>query len=112
VTAENLDSEFPATQELNCDRSLPSRAELCGKRSSLREERDLRAAPSIAAKSRGFFYPAPPNTCGSIRQSGLSRGQSGHRYPRRRATHVIEADAVEEHNRGGVAPVFPADAEL
>src|SRR5690606_19467759 len=45
-------------------------------------------------------------------QGGLGGGEAGDRHARGRAAHVVEADLVEELDRGGVAAVLAANAEL
>src|SRR5262249_44822547 len=42
----------------------------------------------------------------------LGGGEAGDRHPVRRTRHIVEPDLVAELNRGRVAAVFAADAEL
>ena len=48
----------------------------------------------------------------SVEQRRLRSRQPRDRHAVRRATHVVEADLLEELNRRGIAAVFAADAEL
>src|SRR5689334_3747614 len=57
--------------------------------------------------------PGPPGQPPSLlRDRLLRRGEAGDRHAERGAAHVVETDAVAEHDRGRVAAVLAADADL
>src|SRR5581483_12486897 len=49
---------------------------------------------------------------GALVDRGLRRGQPGYGHAERRARDVVEADPLAERDRGGVAAMLAADAEL
>src|SRR5258707_5575403 len=49
---------------------------------------------------------------GLLAERGLRRGEPRDRHAERRAGHVVEPDLMAERDRGGIAAVLAADADL
>lgn len=81
---------------------------------ALRPARRSRATSyeRVAAATRSHDVPRAGAASSAAGQRGPAGLEPGHRDPERRAGDVVEPHLVEEVDRGGVAPVLAADAEV
>src|ERR1700675_3335577 len=81
-------------------------------RASVRETSDAIEILLTTIKRAWNFAFQLPFRAGAFAERGLRCGEPRNRHAKRRARHVVERDLVAERDRGRIAAVLAADAEL